>query len=330
MSSSPYVLLSSTLKYSVFAVDPSSTPPTSSSSKTTSATSSSFQQSAKLAPSSTHPAHAAPPKASASEEEKEQIENFLLTVASGTCADSQLLAKEKGWNHDVVVSVVKSLEADSYLIGVTTKQKFQSLTAEGKDALENGSPEVRLLSKVRSGEITSVAQITDKVGHLQCMKRGWLKVQEGKLVLDKAPEPKDSDETRSGLQVFSTTPSALADKDKKELIKRKLIEEKERTTYALAPGPRFSSTRKKAAADLTKAMLDDGSWTTETVKPVNWNSMGLPPGGGTLHPLLKVRFEFRKILIGMGFEEMPTNRWVESSFWNFDSLFQPQQVCLPL
>lgn len=22
---------------------------------------------------------------------------------------------------------------------------------------------------------------------------------------------------------------------------------------------------------------------------------------------------------------MPTNRWVESSFWNFDSLFQPQQ-----
>lgn len=22
---------------------------------------------------------------------------------------------------------------------------------------------------------------------------------------------------------------------------------------------------------------------------------------------------------------MPTNRWVESSFWNFDALFQPQQ-----
>ncbi len=26
----------------------------------------------------------------------------------------------------------------------------------------------------------------------------------------------------------------------------------------------------------------------------------------------------------MGFEEMPTNRWIESSFWNFDALFQPQ------
>lgn len=27
----------------------------------------------------------------------------------------------------------------------------------------------------------------------------------------------------------------------------------------------------------------------------------------------------------MGFTEMPTNRYVESSFWNFDALFQPQQ-----
>ncbi|CAI0454971.1 unnamed protein product [Linum tenue] len=29
--------------------------------------------------------------------------------------------------------------------------------------------------------------------------------------------------------------------------------------------------------------------------------------------------------LGCSFEEMPTNRYVESSFWNFDALFQPQQ-----
>lgn len=40
-----------------------------------------------------------------------------------------------------------------------------------------------------------------------------------------------------------------------------------------------------------------------------------------------MRTEFRKVLMYMGFEEMPTNRWVESSFWNFDSLFQPQVHC---
>ena len=37
-----------------------------------------------------------------------------------------------------------------------------------------------------------------------------------------------------------------------------------------------------------------------------------------------VRAEFRKILLEMGFCEMPTNQFVESSFWNFDALFQPQ------
>jgi phenylalanyl-tRNA synthetase alpha chain len=40
---------------------------------------------------------------------------------------------------------------------------------------------------------------------------------------------------------------------------------------------------------------------------------------------MKVRAELRQIFFEMGFTEMPTNRFVESSFWNFDALFQPQQ-----
>ena len=38
-----------------------------------------------------------------------------------------------------------------------------------------------------------------------------------------------------------------------------------------------------------------------------------------------MRTQFRRIFTQMGFEEMPTNNYVESSFWNFDALFQPQQ-----
>lgn len=52
-----------------------------------------------------------------------------------------------------------------------------------------------------------------------------------------------------------------------------------------------------------------------------------PPHTHTLktptHP--QVRSQYRKIFTNMGFSEMPTNNYVESSFWNFDSLFQPQQ-----
>ena len=40
---------------------------------------------------------------------------------------------------------------------------------------------------------------------------------------------------------------------------------------------------------------------------------------------MKVRQEFKEVLIEMGFEEMKTNQYIESCFWNFDALFVPQQ-----
>ena len=89
-------------------------------------------------------------------------------------------------------------------------------------------------------------------------------------------------------------------------------------------GPNYQPVRQRKAADLTKEMLESGAWITTPFKPYNFLALGEKVGGGYLHPLLKVRAEFRKILLEMGFSEMPTNKWVESSFWNFDSLFQPQ------
>jgi hypothetical protein len=36
-------------------------------------------------------------------------------------------------------------------------------------------------------------------------------------------------------------------------------------------------------------------------------------------------YSYRQVFLEMGYAEMPTNNFVESSFWNFDALFQPQQ-----
>ena len=78
----------------------------------------------------------------------------------------------------------------------------------------------------------------------------------------------------------------------------------------------------KAETDLTAEMIQDGSWKSKTFKPYNFNALGIMPLSGYLHPLLKVRTEFRQIFLEMGFTEMPTNNFIESSFWNFDALFQ--------
>ena len=68
-------------------------------------------------------------------------------------------------------------------------------------------------------------------------------------------------------------------------------------------------------------MLRNDSWKTKNWKKLNTKSLGAPLEGGHLHPLLKVRTLFKEILIELGFEEMQTSRFVESSFWNFDALF---------
>ena len=70
---------------------------------------------------------------------------------------------------------------------------------------------------------------------------------------------------------------------------------------------------------------NSGAWKTAAFKPYNFKSLGADQNAGALHPLNKVRHEFRQIFFEMGFEEMPTNRFVETGFWNFDALFVPQQ-----
>jgi phenylalanyl-tRNA synthetase alpha chain len=70
-------------------------------------------------------------------------------------------------------------------------------------------------------------------------------------------------------------------------------------SYSVAKGPKFSLTIEKQATDLTAEMLADGSWKTLTFK--KYNFAGNPPSGGHLHPLMKVREEFRKIFFELGY-----------------------------
>jgi phenylalanyl-tRNA synthetase alpha chain len=110
------------------------------------------------------------------------------------------------------------------------------------------------------------------------------------------------------------------------LKKRRMAAVKTVKTWTVAKGPKFALERKQLARDVTAEMLKSGDWATESFKEYNFDSsLGVPPPVGACHPLMKVRKEFRNILLEMGFEEMPTNNFVESSFWNFDTLFQPQQ-----
>jgi phenylalanyl-tRNA synthetase alpha chain len=115
-------------------------------------------------------------------------------------------------------------------------------------------------------------------------------------------------------------PKILAD-----LKKRKLVKIQKVTSFKISKGPKFALEIVKEETDLTGDMLASGAWKTAAFKPYNFKALGADQHAGALHPLNKVRTEFRQIFFEMGFEEMPTDKFVETGFWNFDALFVPQQ-----
>ena len=155
------------------------------------------------------------------------------------------------------------------------------------------------------------------------MKNKWAQ-KKGSLICRKADPASVKDTVYELLVALGKSAESVSKDDLAALAKRKLVSKKKATYFSVHKGPEFRPKFAKLRADLTAEMLASGEWKTEQLKAYNFNAMGAAVGGGYFHPLFKVRAEFKRILIGMGFEEMPTNQWVESSFWNFDTLFQPQ------
>lgn len=117
----------------------------------------------------------------------------------------------------------------------------------------------------------------------------------------------------------------VSEKVLSEYKKRKLVVENVIKIFVLTKGSEFTTTLTKLETDLTSDLLVSGAWKNLKFKDYNFEALGANPQAGYLHPLLKVRSEVSANFIQMGFTEMPTNNYVESSFWNFDALFQPQQ-----
>ena len=71
-------------------------------------------------------------------------------------------------------------------------------------------------------------------------------------------------------------------------------------SYTISCGPSFSTSINKQETDLTPEMIASGSWKTKQFKAYNLDAQGIPINRGHLHPLMKVRAEFRQIFLEMG------------------------------
>ncbi|MCB9637683.1 MAG: phenylalanine--tRNA ligase subunit alpha [Myxococcales bacterium] len=74
---------------------------------------------------------------------------------------------------------------------------------------------------------------------------------------------------------------------------------------------------------LTEAMLLSGEWRNVSFRSYDVTLDTTPTRPGKLHPLRRVLEETRRAFLNLGFQEI-RGPYVESAFWDFDALFQPQ------
>uniref|UniRef100_A0A672FUA4 Phenylalanine--tRNA ligase alpha subunit n=1 Tax=Salarias fasciatus TaxID=181472 RepID=A0A672FUA4_SALFA len=246
--------------------------------------------------------------------------------------DSLDVASSLGVDHQVIVGAVKSLQAVGEIISAELRSsKHWELTEEGTEIAEQGSHEARVFGCVPPEGLAQselMKMSFGKIGFSKAMSNKWIRVdktQEGGPRIFRAVETAGDQVRQKLLQVQKGDTAQLDEKEKNELKKRKLLSEVTVKSYWISKGSSFSTTVTKQDTELTPEMIASGSWKEKKFKPYNFEALGVAPDCGHLHPLMKVRTQFRQIFLEMGFTEMPTNNFIESSFWNFDSLFQPQQ-----
>ncbi|KAJ8719248.1 hypothetical protein PYW07_016804 [Mythimna separata] len=257
-------------------------------------------------------------------------ERILHYLENSDKVDTIQLANEFSEDHQKVVGAVKSLEALEMVVSEATKSTRWELTGEGQLVADKGSHEAVLYNSIPEAGLPQAEVMKTvpnaKVGFSKAMSAGWIFIDKSAgAPLVKRKVDTITDVVQEHLIEVRKGIDNIPDNIRNDYKKRKLLQEVTIKSFLLSKGPQFATTIKKLETDLTSEMLLTGSWKTLQFKPYNFDALGQPPECGHLHPLLKVRSEFREIFLEMGFNEMPTNRYIESSFWNFDALFQPQQ-----
>ncbi|KAL9126765.1 MAG: hypothetical protein Q9217_004234 [Psora testacea] len=231
---------------------------------------------------------------------------------------------------DKVKSAIDTLKAREMVIYTQVEREEALLTPEAEGIAANGSHEAKVFEAVRTAvqglKIADLPKVVGKdsagVGQGRALKAKWIK-KDGDSFIANADSITDT--SREQLQTIQDTRTHPDPKVIADLKKRKLVTSKRVISFKVEKGPRFGAELVKEETDLTADKLASGAWKTAKLKPYNFKAMGAPTYSGALHPLNKVRHEFRQIFFEMGFEEMPTNRFVETGFWNFDALYVPQQ-----
>jgi len=273
-----------------------------------------------------------------------------LESLGGTATVEQLI-QACGIQDTAVMRTALTLQEKNFVSIRAKIQNVIKLTPEGEQYAKDGLPERNIILAVAELGGTADLQAAAKKANLAqefiqialgwTIRKKWatytpqnntLHVTEA--LLHQTTLPEDCDETF--LKHLSTKHQAAQEdlspelqKATEQLKKRKLLTIEPKTTRTLqitAEGKKAVSEAKIAPQEITQLtpeMIITGKWHSAKLQKYNIEAPVAKAWPGKKHPYLQFLDEVRAKLVQLGFQEM-TGTAVETSFFNFDSLYVPQ------
>ncbi len=253
-----------------------------------------------------------------------KIEVILLkSLETGKLYTPEEASEVSGMNRDAVIKAAYLLQEKGYAKVIEDVETKFKLTEEGEKYLREGLPEKKLASLVKDG-VDDVDKLRRSMGHEFQIGLGWLRkkgiaeVRNGRIFLTGEPEF----EEENLLKAIKGGKKIDAGK-LKVLERRKLVEREESKKMYIQILSKPEIDLKDLVTDLTPEMLMDGSWRGKEFLKYDITIPSKEVYGGKIHPYERIIEECRKVFLEMGFKEIK-GHYVQSAFWNFDALFQPQ------
>ncbi|MFN7991565.1 MAG: hypothetical protein U0R44_05390, partial [Candidatus Micrarchaeia archaeon] len=231
----------------------------------------------------------------------------VLSKKPGKTAELSALASETGINIDSVRRIVESLKGSGHVAVEATEKDFANPTEEIRRYVSGGFPELSVYKKAREGaSVADLSPAEKSIGIRWAKSKGFIAIENGKLVPEKDEEDVNSEIERMKKAYYDIDRhQSSEDREmQEEFFERRLITRKiGKVVMVSRTGKPFDETKAGSGFD------------------VNIPGQSAPIGKN--HPITKITNRMKSIMTELGFSEME-GELVESSFWNFDALFQPQ------
>ncbi len=235
---------------------------------------------------------------------EKEIAEYLQKKKTATINE---IAADLSFNADMVRKAVESLRSKGFVKTTEEDKAVLVPTEEYRSYVSVDFPEHSVFIKAARG--TGIGELTEhekSIGLRWAKLKGFVGIENGKLRALKSHEEVKNELRKLEQAFFDISKTGKCDKlAEEELFRRKLVEKKvfreEKVVYT-GEGKKIEAVEKTG---------------------IDINVEGPDAEIGKPHPISTFSRKISEIMAELGFEEME-GEILQSAFWNFDALFQPQ------